>query len=67
MYDPILIRGKEKKIGYIGRYITEILDIDRYQHNFANRKSVGQKIGEISVKSSIFRRNIESISHTRMC
>ena len=58
-----LYNTKEKKIGYIDRYITKILDIGRYRYDFANQRSVGQK----SVKSPIFRRNIESISHARMC
>ena len=61
--------GKELNIDFIGRYITEISDISRYQYDFANRKSVGQK----SVKSpskywklSILRRNIKSICHAHM-
>ena len=73
-FKPIsLVGSKEQKIGYFGRYIAEISDISRYRHDFSNRKSVSQKIGKIADistkyrKFSIFRRNIESISHTRMC
>ena len=49
---------KEQKIEYFGRYIAEILDISWYRLDFSNQKSVGQKIGQKSVKSSIFWRNI---------
>ena len=39
--------------------MTDISDIGWYRYDFANRKSIGQKIEIISKKSSIFRRNIE--------
>ena len=48
----------EQKIGYFDQYITEISDITRYQHDFSNRLSVGQKISQKSVQSPIFQRNI---------
>ena len=58
--------SKEQKIVNIGRYIVKISDIGRYRHDFANRKSIGKKIIQKSVKSPIFRQNIESVPHARV-
>ena len=50
-----VLLSKEQKTGFIGQYISDILDIGWYQYNFANQKSIGQKIGRILEKSLIFR------------
>ena len=68
IYSNIKCPGtKQQKIGYINLYIIEISDIGQYRYDFTNRKSSDQKIGQNLVKSPIFRRNIESIFHARMC
>ena len=53
--DGIVITGsKEQKIGFI----------DRYQYDFAYRKSIGKKKSPKYRKMSIFQRNIERADHT---
>ena len=69
LYNVLLVT-EEQKIGYISQYIIEISDISRYRYDFANQKSVGQKIDKITDISmkyrKLFRQNIDSVPHARM-